>query len=156
MRALEGKKQESDESQDEKRHREELQQHCGKKRQHVWSKRKRMMHDGVDKCSTQFWRSLFFFYQIRWAEKRLRVCSLIQTVHLIVTYSHHFCNNCNSFVKGCNPASRDYLPQPVESLGAQENVWKCPVTCEYESFLWIHTLSYFCITLACVYVHLDK
>lgn len=35
MRALEGKKQESDESQDEKRHREELQQHCGKKTPHV-------------------------------------------------------------------------------------------------------------------------
>lgn len=35
MRALERKKRESDESQDEKRHREELQQHCGKKTQHV-------------------------------------------------------------------------------------------------------------------------
>lgn len=31
-----------------------------------------------------------------------------------------FCNNCNSYVKGCNLASRDYLPQFVESLGAQE------------------------------------
>lgn len=52
--------------------------------------------------------------------------SLIQTVHFIVTYSLHFCNNCNSFVKGCNPASRDYLPQPVESLRAQEKCLKVP------------------------------
>lgn len=54
MRASEGKKQESDESQDEKRHGEELQQHCGKKTPHVLRKRKRMMRDGVYECFTHF------------------------------------------------------------------------------------------------------
>lgn len=46
--------------------------------------------------------------------------NLIQRVHFIVIRSHHFAINCNSYFKGCNLASRDYLPQFVESFGAQE------------------------------------
>lgn len=40
--------------------------------------------------------------------------------HFTDRSSHHFAINCNSYFKGCNLASRDYLPQFVESLGAQE------------------------------------
>lgn len=60
-----------------------------------------------------------------------------------------FCNNCNSYVKGCNPASRDYLPQFVESLGAQEKFEsaQCSVSMR-DCVVWeiIHTLCYFFIT----------
>lgn len=63
-------------------------------------------------------------------------------VHFIVILSHHFAIIVTPTLKGCNPASRDYLPQFVESLGAQEKFESAQCSVSMKEWVFLGENSY--------------